>query len=654
MNSKLFSIDFAETLFAMWESAGNVVNVKTNSSPKNAEQKIVDGNIENRNPNGRKKLEIFEERRQINGTMCISLSGQSVGWQTKFDIIASNDSPLSSPRDRKAYVCLASTPIQNNGKSQMQPIKKAIASTAKNISASYIYKSLDELITDDERMMICSPKDNCAEIKNEEPERFTSVHIAETDLNDLMQKGQVYFSQGKMYFKNDSTDIQLMLKSDPNFVLIRNDFGPILTEIEKKSLVTLETIVGTLEQMKFPFSFDFLNRMTANLRFQTDAGKLGSIKIFAKLIGLIGDETSVGFMQRIYEALMQSGDGGNECLFKWCIEKWHLGTKNKHRDLVEKLLRHPNLGFDYFIMFGLHSDISSIPAERGLNSYYRKLISCLLQVDIANKTLIDEVTNILLPKLDMASFEETFRIIRNENCAKPDIGKKMTPAEWLDGLKLREKVQIEPLQNANVIKPKKIVAENQSLDSNPGEKAIEDVHLTPDANAIEILNTEKAETATDGLKMKSLLPVKIKSHNTRSKSLKKADKYGAIQRTINVKSIKVGDTAFYVGEIILAKYSRWPHWPCFIKEIYGVDESKLTILVEYFGKAHRTESKVSHGNILKYGPNRPLIEAKKDTIKNLTERAQYIRAVAETDLLIANQCRKFRNTFVFRGLQDLI
>lgn len=256
---------------------------------------------------------------------------------------------------------------------------------------------------------------------------------------------------------NVSCDIiRLLLENDPNFYLIGRNFGshPI-------SLATMETIIDTLQQMRYPFSFEFLNASADHLRFQTEKSK--SIKIFKKLILLVVNETSASSstdMHRVYLALMQFPFEISECLFKWCIERWHLTERNEHRQLVRKLLDDPALGFHQNVIFFLHSELHSL----GLNYtnydsrfYLRNTLDCFLKLNTANRAIIDEVTNVLWPKVNMREFNRTFYLTLLENRANPKIFRKMTSIEWLDTTKIGDKLEIEAVVFYNILDVKTIL-----------------------------------------------------------------------------------------------------------------------------------------------------------------------------------------------------
>lgn len=249
--------------------------------------------------------------------------------------------------------------------------------------------------------------------------------------------------------------IELLLENDPNFSLIKSGFDPLGLAIEKNSLRMVEAIVNTLQKMKFSAAaandFDPLNRISRHLKFRTKDEGENSIKIFEKLIMFLFDEAAGDFMQHVCEVLLRHLDEVNELLFNWCIERYHLTEANQHRDLVQRLLNHPDLGVDRLVIFGLHSDIHyfGCKCDNGLNKYYihRRIIkNCLLKVDADGCDLINEVTTVLWPKVNMQEFSLVFRnVLFFENRRNQEIFGKMTNVKWLQSMQIGDKLMIESM-----------------------------------------------------------------------------------------------------------------------------------------------------------------------------------------------------------------
>lgn len=245
--------------------------------------------------------------------------------------------------------------------------------------------------------------------------------------------------------------IQLLIENDPNFSLIRSDLCPLQAAVEKNSLEMVKTIVGTLEQMHFSFDnlFECLFEAIALLRFQTDAEKSNSIEIFEILIGAcIGTASNVDFMQRLSDVMLQC-EFETMDLYKWCIERYHLSEKNKHRDLVLKLLNNPDFGFDDYLIFALHSDIDHLIATESPYNFYQKLILRLLHVNITDRDVIAEVMSVLWPKIDLLELNTVFYFTIFANLENHEIFGRMTSVKWLDAIQIGTKIEIAfmPVEN---------------------------------------------------------------------------------------------------------------------------------------------------------------------------------------------------------------
>lgn len=98
------------------------------------------------------------------------------------------------------------------------------------------------------------------------------------------------------------------------------------------------------------------------------------------------------------------------------------------------------------------------------------------------------------------------------------------------------------------------------------------------------------------------------------------------RRLVNKMTINIDGTNFGVGQVVLAKFSRWPPWPAIVKEIYGF-ECNIKILVEFLGYANRSEAHILPKNIMEYTPTN-------NAIRNSTDKQHFDRAVNEANFLI--------------------
>lgn len=188
---------------------------------------------------------------------------------------------------------------------------------------------------------------------------------------------------------------------------------------DKDYASTVSAIIDRLKGARIPFlsAIDLLKCIVRSLSFETDAHKLNSMRIFEKLMIQLESEDDPHFMEHVCELLLQNQHDGNECLFKWCVEKWHLADANENRDLVRELLDNPEYGFDYYTIFGLHSDIRHFPDndDHLTKVYFEKTMNCLAEVDGTHCDVVSEIESILLSKMDMELFGQVYHEALGEN-----------------------------------------------------------------------------------------------------------------------------------------------------------------------------------------------------------------------------------------------
>lgn len=244
---------------------------------------------------------------------------------------------------------------------------------------------------------------------------------------------------------------RLLLNHDPNFDLVRkiNDRLPRYAKF-------IESLLDLLEEMSFPFSNDFhlLALLARALTFESDDAKTRSMTIFSKLIGLVVDEAENNFMQGIFVALQQNRAKDNKHLFMWCIERWYLSERNKHRDLVQKLIDNLDAGFDIYTILCLHSDIDSTTVPGYATFYTRQIfesiLNGLLQSSV-DREVVNGVIVALWPKVDWRSFSAFFRekLYGVNFRVAPDAAAKMISIEWLDMMQLGDKLNLDSMVCTN-------------------------------------------------------------------------------------------------------------------------------------------------------------------------------------------------------------
>lgn len=277
--------------------------------------------------------------------------------------------------------------------------------------------------------------------------------LLSTKLVDIRSKSVIGTCLDLAISCNASNDIiQLLLENDPDFRLTRKSFGAPRSDDQGVPARILKTIIDKLHYMNYPFSksYDFLGRITHQLRFFDDRQTTKSIRIFQKVVGLVVDETESDFMQSLLEALLKFKRPIHVInpLFRWCIEKWHLNESNKHYRLVQKLLENPAFGFDDFLIFCLHSDVRSIRTKRPkrLLNLFQTIFDSFLNVDIADREVVGEVANVLWSKVNTDTFSYAFCKMLFENQSTTTIFDKMLSAQWLDATKIGEKLNVAAMQ----------------------------------------------------------------------------------------------------------------------------------------------------------------------------------------------------------------
>lgn len=260
---------------------------------------------------------------------------------------------------------------------------------------------------------------------------------------------------GGAIFNNSCNIIRLLLESDPSFASITPDFGHLDPDVDMYTEI-METIVGTLEKMRFPFAnaFHVLNNITRNFRFWGDEEEK-QIEIFEKLVALVLDETSNDFMERVCDAITACANNYRydeaASLMRYSVAKWHMTKKNEHCDLVRKLLENPELGFDENVIFFLHSDIRNGLMESESDFFMISIIGCLLKVDVKNRDVIDEVLDILWPKANM----DVLPMIYNYDLRDELLNS--TSIEWLGVMRLGDKTNFNSFECFSISEVRAIV-----------------------------------------------------------------------------------------------------------------------------------------------------------------------------------------------------
>lgn len=230
---------------------------------------------------------------------------------------------------------------------------------------------------------------------------------------------------------------RLLLKSDPDFYLIRNFTGKNSMSVEM-----VEITIDTLKEMNFPFpnGLDFLNKILPSLRFPDDTDKSKIKKTFKKVIGLV-DDTADDFMQRIYEAFLQSPVVMCPSFLHWCIAKWHLSKENEHCDLVQQLMNHPEWGVNRFFIFCLHSGIrylyiakESKRTDIYLCQFYEDMMKTF--VEILDYDVLRNIVAIVMPKVEERWINFTYQSVLYENRANERVCNKMMSYDWLNVTKI--------------------------------------------------------------------------------------------------------------------------------------------------------------------------------------------------------------------------
>lgn len=232
--------------------------------------------------------------------------------------------------------------------------------------------------------------------------------------------------------------IRLLTATDADLCLIGRNIRPLIVAIQQGSVEKLQEHVKRLNQLNYPFSnpVRFLEHMSLHI----DKYKSNSAKIFEILVNLVVDISDGTFMQDISQILL------TKCyyfLHESCIENWYLAEANEHRDLVRRLLENPTLGFDHFVIFGLHSGITSLTWYRYAAlvgfTYGNRVLQNLLEVDTANSDVIDEVTAVLWPKIDDKLLVHEFQQLLMDSLDNRTVYTKLASTKWLDTMKLSSK-----------------------------------------------------------------------------------------------------------------------------------------------------------------------------------------------------------------------
>lgn len=273
-----------------------------------------------------------------------------------------------------------------------------------------------------------------------------STGLVDTRSRDLFGRSCLSIS---IDYDIPSDIVQLVLMTDPNFYFIEGDLEALRSAVAENQTRIVTTIVDTMLKLTIEYknTYNILFRQIAHLRFETDAERSDSIAIFAKMISLEKIDESER-MHRVCSLLLRNANPGNECLFKWCVERWHLKERNAHRSLVRKLLNNPDFGFDYYIIYALHSDIHHFNYPRDRDHYLKVVVKGLLKVNAAVGGVIREVMDIFLPKIDPRKFSQAFiRVLRKEYYSnRVLIVNKMTSVDWLSSMSIGDTLDIDAMQ----------------------------------------------------------------------------------------------------------------------------------------------------------------------------------------------------------------
>lgn len=231
--------------------------------------------------------------------------------------------------------------------------------------------------------------------------------LLETNLIDIGQKTSLGHTCLQLaVFEGVSCDIiRLLLKYDTEFRSIGCDFKALGYAVYKKSYPMVSAIIDTLQEMKFPFCnvLDALKDGIRSLKFNYDE-RSNSMEIFKKLMNAMVDETAEDFMQTVSDAVSANTSKFNDCIFYWCVHKWHLREDNEHRELVRLLVEDPEYRFNYPVIFGLHSGIRRYKVNVNLFAYRGAVIHVHIlkdQIDRVEREVCYKVVKVLRPKVTM-------------------------------------------------------------------------------------------------------------------------------------------------------------------------------------------------------------------------------------------------------------
>lgn len=264
--------------------------------------------------------------------------------------------------------------------------------------------------------------------------------------------------------------VQLILEKDPTFQLIKkNDLSVLVQAIKNDQIDAIKTIISTLQRMHFSFpkSFDSLRVLMIVIDHVPHTRDPDWFWVMESLL-VFAEPTANDFLPRMYRAVCY-GAYMNSCktylgqyLHKWhqirlaakfdlCINRWHLAESNLHCGLVTKLLDTPEFSFANHLIFGLHSDIQHLFADLDelTEHFYEGIIQDLLKVDVSNRPIVNEVLNILWPKIDWLLFSTAFANVLHQLAKNPydqsnqGLVDKLTCIKWLHDTRIGPKLDIE-------------------------------------------------------------------------------------------------------------------------------------------------------------------------------------------------------------------
>lgn len=350
----------------------------------------------NRPQNLPKMPTIDDDKIYGEGMANIPLESGSI-WQTYFERRA----PAEDDTIRTIVSCIASTPIKSKG-DESETHAETIVDSKHTVDIRFRHVA-DTFALHEKREK--KNQNNVAEetvvdlydTENETAAEVTVVNLCTAE-NTVNSSGENTTNASTTHLMQKASDKLQDLMRKPEVHEINTELKALNIDDALKPVQKKNNCVMTMNNCDTDADDLAKNYFSDGKMWNRNAAGISSM--FEKLCALEAGKNS---MQHICDTLVQMNGECNEDLLKLCIEKWHLLENNVEKGLVKMMMRFPDFGYDCYVIFGLHSDMTSIPATK---SYYQKVINCLLNVD-ANMMLTD-VVNILFPKMDYKLFERSF------------------------------------------------------------------------------------------------------------------------------------------------------------------------------------------------------------------------------------------------------